>query len=238
MIAAEEEDTFVHVDDLRCADLVLGLMPEGDRATALAHAATCPECEARLRAHAGAAERAAAGRPGAARGVVTPLPNAWYRRPSTAVTLAAAAALVAVSAIPLLRNASRAPAPANDLPLPGEDVRTREGLAEDPHLTAGMAAYAAHDLARADRELTAARGERGGEQMRRLYLAAVRLERGDARGSIVLLRSLNWLEIPEPWRRDGARLLVRALRATGEGAEADSIERALETLAPGTPFLP
>lgn len=54
------EDTMtVHLDDALCADLVLRLTPPGEREAALAHAAACPECEARLRAHVSVAERAA-----------------------------------------------------------------------------------------------------------------------------------------------------------------------------------
>src|SRR5262245_11244401 len=49
-----------HLDDARCADLALGLMPASEREAALAHAASCPACEARLRAHVSASERAAA----------------------------------------------------------------------------------------------------------------------------------------------------------------------------------
>ena len=43
-----------HLDDSRCADLVVGLLPMDEREHALAHAAACPRCEAMLRAHVGA----------------------------------------------------------------------------------------------------------------------------------------------------------------------------------------
>ena len=232
------DDATVHLDDLRCADVVLGLLSEGERAQALAHVAGCPVCESRLRAHAAADARAAFDRPGRETTRVTALPVAWYRRPVAGLVLAAAATLIAVGALPLLRGGARAPEPARELPAPGERVRTREGLPEDPHLAAGLDAFAKHDFATADRELSQAKGSGTGEQMRRLYLADVRLARGDAHGAVALLRSLRWLDVPEPWRRDAAGLLVRALRKAGEGAEADSIERALRSLEPGTPFVP
>ena len=231
MSAIEPIERTPHLDDHACADLVLGLLPPGERAEQLAHAAACPECEARLRAHAATAERAAYDRP-------RPAPARLPRVRRHALVLAAAAALAVVLALPLLRL--RAPGPAGPplLPAPGEPVRTREGSGEDPHLTAGLAAYARHDLATAERELAAARPAGGAEPMRRIYLADVRLARGDAAGAASLLRGLAWLSVPEPWRRDAARLYARALRGSGNGVTADSIERALRALPPGTPFVP
>ena len=49
-----------HLSDSLCADLVLGLLEGFEREQALDHARTCDECEERLRAHAGACERAQA----------------------------------------------------------------------------------------------------------------------------------------------------------------------------------
>src|SRR6185436_5887575 len=54
-----EETLAAHLDDAQCADLVLRLVPPGERELALAHAAACPACEARLRVHVSAADRAA-----------------------------------------------------------------------------------------------------------------------------------------------------------------------------------
>ena len=227
--------TAVHLDDARCADVVLGLLPAAERSAALAHAAGCPACEERLRAHAAAAERAAVDAPGAA----TSTPRAaWFRRPLPALALAAAATVIVAGALPMLRPAPRLPDATGSLPAPGAYVGTREGVAEDAHLTAGLAAYAAHDLEAADRELSAARPSGTSEHLRRVYLADVRLARGDARGALALLRGLNWAYVPEPWRRDAAVLYARALRRAGEGSSADSIERALRTLDPATPFIP
>ena len=53
----------LHLDDGRCADLTLRLVPREARERALAHAAGCAACEERLRRHASAAERARADRP-------------------------------------------------------------------------------------------------------------------------------------------------------------------------------
>jgi hypothetical protein len=222
-----------HLDDARCADLVLGLMPAAERERALAHAATCATCEDMLRAHVGAGERAWADAPGrAATGRVFPLPSrrVWV--------LAAAAALAVVFASPQFLSHGDRASNALLLPLPGAEVRTRDGGAEDPHLTAGLKAYAAHDFATAERELLAARAEGGAESMRRLYLAQVRMARGDARAAVGLLRGIEWRTVPEPWRRDGVTLLAHALRATGADVSADSIEHALRVLDPATPLVP
>ena len=85
-----------HLDDSRCADLVVGLLPMDEREHALAHAAACPRCEAVLRAHVGATERAWMDAPGRAPGSrkVIPLPSArvWV--------IAAAAALTVVFSTP------------------------------------------------------------------------------------------------------------------------------------------
>jgi len=166
-----------------------------------------------------------------------PLAAAPRRAWAHAVPLAAAAVLAIALAAVFLRPAYRAER-APWLPAPGEQVFTREGEVEDAHLTTGLAAYAAHDLATADRELAAAHADGGTERLRRLYLAHVRLRRGDAASALELLRGVRWLDVPEPWRRDGLVLLALALRATGHTASADSLEHALKTVPPGTPFAP
>ena len=274
MHATESARKADHLDDHACADLVLGLPSGAEREAALAHAAACPPCEARLRAHASAAERAAADlrtRTGAARGTlaaggaehipahtgddsgeadlelpgsaptgekpakILEHPTLWRAR--GALTLSAAALLLFAVAWPLVSRApyqDRAPW----LPPAGEPVRTREGETEDPRIAAGLAAYEARDFETANRELSAARATGATELMRRLYLGHVRLERGDSRGAVAMLSSLEWKLVPEPWRREGVRVLARALRHDGDAASADSIERALRQSEPTTPFVP
>lgn len=222
-----------HLDDLRCADLVVGLLPKHEREQALAHAAACPRCEAMLRAHVGATERAWADSPERAHapGRVIPLPSlrVWM--------VSAAAALAVVFATPrFLSHGDHAAGIM--LPAPGAEVRTREGGAQDPRLAAGLAAYSARDLATAERELSAARVEGSSETLRRLYLAQVRMAAGNARDAANLLRTIDWRTVPEPWRRDGVALLARALRAIGADVSADSIEHALRTLDPALPLVP
>jgi len=223
-----------HMDEARCADLVLGLLSAAERDGALAHAAECPRCESMLRAHVSAGERAWMDAPGRERA-----PRRILAMPPARVwVVAAAAALAAVFATPRLVSHGDHATHSLLLPPPGEPVRTREGGGEDAHLGAGLAAYAANDLATAERELSAANVTGSSETMRRLYLAQVRFARGDSRTAAALLRSLDWRTVPEPWRRDGVLLLARALRATGANAAADSIEQALRTLDPATPLVP
>jgi hypothetical protein len=224
-----------HLDDARCADLALGLMPGHERERALVHAAECPACEARLKAHAAAGARARAmWRERATRVVRGGVPVRRSARPGWGI---AAAVLALAVAVPLLR-----PHPARDagawLPPMGDAVRTREGEVSDARLAAGLAAYQARDLAAADRELSRARAQGGAEQVRRLYLAHVKLALGQPHAAVALLRGVEWRGVPEPWRRDGVALFARALRADGVLGEADSLERALRTVPPGTPFVP
>ena len=215
-----------HLDDARCADLVLGLLDVSTRADALAHAMTCTECEVRLRAHAGAAARAQADH----LTLVATLPVrarrvAWL---PVAGGLAIAAALAAVFALPLLRSPASLPAHANfSLPLPGDEVLSRESGATDAHLTAGLAAVRAHDLATARRELAAANTRGPAELVRRLYLAQVLDASGDPARALSQLSALRFGDLPEPWRTDGARLYARLLRRTGHTDMADSVEGSL-----------
>lgn len=259
---SERPGAGVHLDDDRCADLVLGLLPVAERVTAFAHVAACPECEARLLAHASASHRGRAewltralGSPDRAvsRPSIAPLPGTgdgapprpgpsprtarWGWRDRRTLTLAAAAAFVVLIGWPLMRTTP--PGPAGPwLPAAGEPLHSRAGAAEDPRIARGLAAYDARDLATADQELSSARATGSTEELRRLYLGHVKLERGDASGSAVLLRTLEWRMIPEPWRRDGVRVLIQALRANGLAASADSLERALRAMDPAGPFVP
>lgn len=232
-----------HLDDARCTDAVLGLLDDEARASMLRHVAGCAECAARLRAHAAAAERAQAdwrSRSAAGPAPVTPLP---VRRPpalrrALVATLAAAAVVAVMFAVPLLRTRPVSDGSAPWLADPGELVRVREGAASDPRLASGLQAYARRDLAAAERDLEAAQVTGSAAHVRALYLAQVRHARGDAAGALDLLRHVAWDEVPEPWRRDGLRLLARALRAAGQGAAADTIEHALRTLDPGILYQP
>jgi hypothetical protein len=222
-----------HLDDARCSDLVLDLLPPEVRRDALAHASGCPACAARLRSHVGAVNRMRADLPSSGSGRVHRLPTAWTLAPA----LAAAAALVLLVWWP--RGAPKhATGPTTWLAMPAEGVLLREGEAEDPHLAAGFAAYARRDLAAARRELELAHASETTEQARRVYLAHVLFLQGDAAHALGLLRSVDWIQLPAAVHRPAVELLASAERATGHPASADSIQHALQTTPEWIPILP
>ena len=225
-----------HLDDARCADLALGLPGDPGRERDFSHAERCTACALRLRAHVSASFRARADRPGAI--LALPRPGrARFARGLGAGAAAAAAVLLAVLLWP--RSSAHAPAPATRwLATPSAGTLMRSGDDMDARLRAGLAAYARRDLAAAEREFTAARASDGAEQARRLYLAHVKLLRHDSRGALALLRSLEYIELPAAVSRDAVRLLAQALRAEGEAASADSLERALARSPEWAPILP
>jgi hypothetical protein len=215
-----------HLDDARCADLVLGLL-EAPRAKKALARAQMPGLRRRLRSHAGQPARRPTGtrasRPRVAlhprRGV--PLPTLF----------AAAAVLVAVAALPLLRTRPHAGDGVAWLPAPGESVRMRGETAPDSRLSAGLAAYEARDLETAQRHLEAAKTEGAAEEVRRLYLGHILVAKGRVQEGAELMGGIRWVLVPEPWRHEGARAWARALRAIGDFARADSVERSLELRA-------
>lgn len=216
-----------HLSDSRCADLVLGLLEGFEREQALDHARECEACESRLRAHAGAAERAQADWAGPVSATPVPL-RAKFALPLPAI-LAAAAALVAVLALPfVLRHGTREELAPAWLPSAGETVRLRGEGEPDAHLTAGLAAYEARDLVTAERELKAARAEGAAETVRRLYLGNVLVARGRAQEASAVFGEVRWYQVPEPWRHEAARTWAQALRTVGDFARADSVERSLQ----------
>lgn len=220
-----------HLDDARCADIVLELLPAEARRTALAHASRCPACGARLRSHVAALSRMHADLPAGGR------VERWQRAWALAPAFAAAAALLLLVWWPrdTARHATR---PTAWLSMPAEGVLLREGAAEDAHLAAGFAAYARHDLPVARRELEAAHASETTEQARRVYLAHVVLLEGDAARALALLRSVDWIELPAAVHRPAVELLAEAERATGHPASADSIQHALQTTPEWVPILP
>jgi hypothetical protein len=223
---ATETTGYAHLSDERCADHVLGLLGPGDAGRDLEHAAACPACEARLRAHAAAHDRARARvREGLAPPVLRPAVPLW-RSPGPLKWGAAAAFVMIVFAPWLVRRASRDEQPFAWLPSGSGTVRRAEGT--DPHLAAGLEAYARRDVAAAERELSVARAAGSAESARRVFLASAVLARGDAGRAIELLESVNFdQDVPEPWRGDGLRTLELAWRRAGRVAQADSLAREL-----------
>jgi len=228
---AAEPAAVAHLDDARCADLVLGLAPADEAAADLAHAARCPACEARLRAHAAAHDRARAReREGSGRVLRPNVP--WWRRPAAGALAAAAVLAVAVAAPWLARRAERSDAPFAWLTSGAGVVQRAAGA--DPRLLAGLEAYARRDAAAAERELSAARASGSAEAARRVFLASAVLARGDHARAIELLESVNYeFDVPEPWRTEALRTLETAWRRAGRNAQAESLARELAGREPG-----
>jgi hypothetical protein len=199
----------LHLNDDACADLVLGLAGVDERAMAETHLRSCPECEMRLRAHAGARVRARADLAGGVgvRVVVPPRKrNGW---------LPAAGVAAAVVAIVLL---ARSPVPSRRLEprwltTPGELVRVRGDEPIDDRLRAGFAAYARHDLPAAIAALEAAHATAGAEQARRLYLGHALLAAGRAAEARTWLERVDLNALPQPWRDEAVQALAAARRA-------------------------
>lgn len=225
----------LHLSDMRCADLVLGLLEPDARAEALDHARNCGACAARLRAHAGAHERAQADRLTLVD--TLPLRTAPPRWGVIIGGLAAAASLTLVFAIPALRPQHAAPQSAS-LPMPGDEVLSRDSGTSDPHLAAGLAALRSHDLATARRELETANTSGIADLVRRLYLAQTLEASGDAKAALVQLRAVPLTQLPEPWRTGAVQLYARVLRRTGHATLADSVEAALAGESAETPRVP
>jgi hypothetical protein len=213
-----------HLDDARCADLVLGLPAPADAERDLAHAASCPACEARLRAHAAAHDRARALPRRDARVLRPAVP--WWKSTRGAGLAAAAAVAVALGVPFVAQHAARHDGAFTWLPAGSGVVQRATG--SDPHLVAGLEAYARHDAEAAERELSAARATGSAEAARRVFLASAVLARGDAERAIGLLESVNFdQDLPEPWRGEALRTLAQAWRRAGRAGQADSLERAL-----------
>lgn len=216
-----------HLSDARCADLVLGLLDADEAGAALAHAAECPACEARLRAHAAADERARVRVPAAVLRPAMP----WWRAHGGALAAVAAVTLVAGAAW----IAQRGPHDERTLPwLPVGGGIVQRAAGGDPHLAAGLEAYARHDVPVAVRELSAARASGSAEAARRIFLASALLAQGDADAAVGLLESVNFdHDVPEPWRSEGLRTLAEAWRRAGRTPQADSLAHELGVREPG-----
>ncbi len=214
-----------HLSESLCADLVLEALTPEARDHALAHARECAACEERLRLHAAVHARAVAtgtrrfGKDGSR---LRPLP--LPQRPWT--WFAAAAVLVAVLALPRWFSGP-GPAPQRWLPTPDSGIALREGES-DPHLSAGLAAYARRDLATARKELETAKLTGGSETARRLYLANTLLALDEPEGALTLLQGIDLITVPEPWQEEALWSLQNAYRRTGQELRADSLLRTLQ----------
>lgn len=221
-------------------DLVLGLLPPELRRELLDHLGSCADCEQHLREISASHERARSrqvavlGGPGVAVPGMdvaepAPAPRSRWLGPSLAI----AAALVAVTTLFVMSrppSSPTVPAPVVAwLPRPDPGVLARGGAANgaDSLMLVGLAAYERHELALARRSLEGAHTSGVMEQVRRVYLANTLLQLGAALPALDQLRSLDYAQLPEPWRSESRWALGQALAGSGHSEQADSLMRQL-----------
>ena len=242
-----------HLTEDTCRDLLGDLLSPAERRAVLTHAAECPSCEDVLRVCAGERERMRIR--GYALGLVKPPretepaagkePGPPAERPSTGQRLIEwlrglappprwgfAAGAVAVAAILLVLILPPGPVPYSDLSRPllpyqeGITLRGESGSADDA-LLQGLHAYTADDLAAATDQLDTAAADGPAELVRRVYLASALVRQAEYARALEVLESVNFAQIPEPWRRETRWNLYLALRGSGRDSEADAL---LDTL--------
>ena len=115
------------------------------------------------------------------------------------------------------------------LPRPDPGVLARGGASIDADslMLLGLAAYEQHDLATARRSLEAAHASGVMEQVRRVYLANTLLQLGATLPALEQLQSLDYAQLPEPWRSESRWAFGRALAGAGRTEQADSLMRQL-----------
>jgi hypothetical protein len=244
--------TLEHPREDELLELVNGLLPESARREIVEHARACAACSESLRRFAATHARshvraldsleradsslagpphamaAAAAAPASARSIL--------RLPSRRVpALAAAAALIVAVGGYLAFSAARRDAatdvgPIAWLPAPEGGILARDSQAggADPDVAEGLAAYRNRDLSNARRLLARARAEGALEQVRLLYLGDARLRLGETRAALETLRSIDFDQVPEPWKSESRWALSLAFEAEGRRNEADSLWQLLE----------
>ena len=239
-----------HLSDDQLVDLLHDFLDETVRAAALAHASTCPVCDARLRECARVHERGRAStaailasttrdgdvpapQPGTHSGMPRRLARMHWRRSYPA--LLAAAGLIVVAGIgvrlrPTFESRARHAPPAagaRHVWLPSVQrsgqLRTLGDARVDSLVLAGIAAYERRELGMAESLLSIhpAHGEL--EWVRRLYLANtfVALERPSE--ALPLLEVWESGFLPEPWDGEWRWTYVVALERSGQRDRSDSL---------------
>ncbi len=209
-------------------ELAHGLLAPEQKANAIAHLKSCAACEEWFRTETLRMESARAdGTP--ARQISRPRTGRW--RPQTIIRLSAVATIAA--ALLLMLRPSAAPTPEYWIQTRPQEIELRGSNAKIS-LGQALEAYEARDLIRAAELLD---GEPWGEldQLRRLYLANVWLQQGDATRAFTALEAIDNRTLPYPWndelrltkaaallhleRRDEAHELLREVAARGPTGE-------------------
>ena len=239
-----------HVTEDQCLDLLHNLLTEGERETALAHMAICPDCEKLFQARFAEHERLrAAGELRRETGgelvfesteppAEEERPGLWdslrrligsFRRPQVQL----AGGLVTVAAVVLLLIVPRQPA-GPDLAelhwLPGhsEDLSFRAvPEAAGPDFTEGLEAYAQRDLDGAIESLEKTEVTGTLDTVRRIYLSSALAWDGQYEKAVEILRAVSTPAVPDPWGSEARWSLYVALKGSGRTTSADSLLRVL-----------
>lgn len=221
----------------RLLDLALGLLPPNVRDATLDHLMHCIPCDEQFQSimashvRAEAEEEAVFPGENAAR-----MPRARPRRFAPPRLLSAAAVLLAALGVTwtVARQRPTVPPPGAELlpRLPVTElqgaIRSDAATAADSAVLRGLDAYDRGDANAAARLFESAQASGRMEDVRRIYLGSIRMQRGDAKGARALLAGLPEESIPEPWKSEARFTLALALAGTGDAAAADSL---LEVLA-------
>lgn len=224
-----------HIDEDACVDLVSGLMVPDERRAALAHAATCSACEARLRAAAGTHER---GRARVARALFSASLPRNTGVPRSRVWLVAAGLVVVTSAAFFATRRSPRDGVTDPpfVPMPvvdeGQWMSDRANMEDDSLVWRGFEAYQRGDHLEAERLLTLARADQGLELMRRAYLASAQLRLGRADAALRTLDPVFQSDLPEPWRSEAEWTRIVANARAGFRERADSLIEARQLDSP------
>lgn len=196
-----------HPSTDRLVELAAGLVAREQRDELLAHLERCPSCDEAFRESLRQQELLHAR--------LAPLP-AKPRRRAWWWAGAAVAALLIVAVVGREQPAEL------DYWLPTDAAATpSRSPAVDPRFERALAAYDQRRLARAERLLSEPYS-RELERRRLLYLASVRLGRGDVDGAAELFAALEIDQVPQPWRRRAARVRLQLDCARGEFAAAET----------------
>ncbi len=221
-----------HLDEDLCLDLLLGQLSAEDTRGWSEHLLHCAACEEMVRVQSAQLETRRAGplprRERDGRLALSPRSESARLLPKRSIGRLVAPALIAAAALVLFflwQGRQSAEGPPGDFWIERnfEELVTRSGEAPVDLLQEGLRAYARHDAQRAADLLGRAQAGKGLDEIRRLYLASALLHLARVDESISLLRKLEPMTLPAPWRDDALWTLHAALTRGGYAVAADSL---------------
>jgi hypothetical protein len=221
-----------HLDEDLCLDLLLGQLSTEDSRWWGEHLVHCAACEELVRVRSAQLETRRAGlfprRERDGRLTLSPRPEPMRPSRKRPIRRIVTPALVAAAALVFFflwqgRQSAQAPFGVFWIDRNLEELVTRSGGGPSAGLQEGLRAYARHDAQRAAELLERAQVGQGLDEIRRLYLASALLHLGRVDQSIGLLRELEPMTLPSPWRDDALWTLHAALIQGGQTVAADSL---------------